>query len=101
MCGFLQSTLLRVPLRLTRSLKSNKADILWCAHAEPAIIMAARARQTAVLWLMRILLVGIIRSEAQNVSRKNCFQPADTFLTIPVGTSEALRPIVGRIRVLI
>src|SRR5262245_5515936 len=43
--------------------------------------MAARARQTAVLWLMRILLVGIIRSEVQNVSGKNRFQPADTFLT--------------------
>src|SRR5262245_58989628 len=47
--------------------------------------MAARARQTAVLWLMRILLVGIIRSEVRNVSRKTTFQTADTFLIRPVG----------------
>src|SRR5262252_2802554 len=32
--------------------------------------MTARTTETAVLWLMRILLAGIIRSSAQNVSRK-------------------------------
>src|SRR5262245_34825919 len=77
-CGFLQSTLLRVPLRLTRSLKSNKADMLWCAHAVPARSRAAQTTKTAVRWLMRILLVGIIRSSVQIVSRKKLLSNQET-----------------------
>src|SRR5438874_647050 len=36
MWGFRQSIFERVPLKLTRLLKSNSADMLWCAHTAPA-----------------------------------------------------------------
>src|SRR5687768_1270482 len=52
MWGFRQSTLLRVPEVVNRWLKSNKADMLWCATAEPAR-RPARQTDRASLRIMR------------------------------------------------
>src|SRR5688572_691206 len=58
MWGFLQSILLREPFNVTRSLKSNSADMLWCAHAaDPARSATATPTHTLVLRLMEALLV--------------------------------------------
>src|SRR4029453_4774711 len=35
MCGFIQSSLVSVPVRSNRWLKSKTAAMLWCAHAAP------------------------------------------------------------------
>src|SRR5262245_8654388 len=43
MCGFLQSILVSVPVSVTRSLKSKRADMLWCAEADPAVSSTAIA----------------------------------------------------------
>src|SRR5688572_18974619 len=54
MWGFRQSTLLSVPDVVNRWLKSNRADMLWCARAEPAR-RPARQTERASLRIMTLL----------------------------------------------
>src|SRR5215470_17441381 len=78
MCGFRQSYFVRVPLKLTRLLKSNSADILWWAHAAPAATHMPAATSTEIREFIRgILLVTSIRWGVQIRSPKDTqsFQP--------------------------
>src|SRR6185312_3476561 len=70
MCGFRQSYFVSVPLKLTRLLKSNRADMLWCAHAAPAATHNPAATSAHIREFIGILLVITIRREVQNRSFK-------------------------------
>src|SRR5688572_16113609 len=67
-----------VPVNVTRSLKSKMADMLWCAHAEPATNSVARTIKTAILWFMTFSL---------NVST---VLGAESFRKKPAGYSEPI-----------
>src|SRR6476620_8747389 len=61
MCGFLQSTFVKVPVNVTLSFRSNMAVMLWCAAAtlmSKTARAAKRATENLGLSVMRMLLVG-------------------------------------------
>src|SRR5262245_20774064 len=66
MCGFLQSILVSVPVRVNRWLTSKTADMLWCAHAAPAASMTPRAMETLILEFMAMLLPSAFTCAGRN-----------------------------------
>src|SRR3954451_4300033 len=62
MWGFLQSIFVSVPLKSTRSLKSNSAVMLWCAIASFASNMTSKAIESLILWTMGTLLERKVKS---------------------------------------